>query len=76
LREESQPIPGESFVFTDFSGEPQCFLSEQQLVGELSQVGFAPDPAVPLLELNRPASNVLQVGRVPVIYQGAFRYAN
>lgn len=76
LREESQPIPGESFVFTDFSGEPQCFLSEQQLVGELAQVGFAPDPAVPLLELNRPTNTVLQVGRVPVIYQGAFRYVD
>lgn len=70
---ETQPVPGESFVFTQFSGEPQCFLTEGQLISELSSVGFVPDPAVPLRELNRPAPGALR-GRAPVIYEGAFRY--
>jgi SAM-dependent methyltransferase len=74
LRDDARPAPGESFVFTDFSGEPQCFLREEQLIEELAQVGFGPDPEVPIVELNRPASNVLHASRVPVIYQGAFRY--
>jgi SAM-dependent methyltransferase len=28
-------VLGESFVFTQFSGQPQCFLTEEQLVREL-----------------------------------------
>src|SRR6266516_2829657 len=41
---ETEPVAGEPFVFTQFSGEPQCFFTEAQLVAELSRVGFAPDP--------------------------------
>jgi SAM-dependent methyltransferase len=74
LPDDARPIDGESFVFTDFSGQPQCFLTEQQLIEILAHVGFAPDPAVPLVELNRPTRGAFRVGRVPVIYQGAFRY--
>jgi SAM-dependent methyltransferase len=70
---ETQPVPGESFVFTQFSGEPQCFLTESQLVSELSSVGFISHPAGALRELNRPAPGVLR-GGAPVIYEGAFRY--
>jgi len=71
---ETQPVPGESFVFTQFSGEPQCFLAEEQLVSELGSVAFVPDPAVPLRELNRPAPGSLRGGCAPVIYEGVFRY--
>jgi SAM-dependent methyltransferase len=69
------PISGERFVFTEFSGEPQCFLTADQLVEELSGAGFAPDPSVPLTEHNRPAPRALRMGGPPVIYEGAFRYA-
>ena len=48
LPEEAEPLPGESFVFTQFSGQPQCFLTEAQLVSELAICGFEPDPALPL----------------------------
>ena len=38
------PVAGEPFVFTEFSGEPQCFLTEAQLDAELRRVGFVRDP--------------------------------
>jgi len=74
LPAEVRPVPGESFVFTQFSGEPQCFLTAAQLVSELAAVGFAPDPTVPLTEYNRPAPGGLRARSVPVIYEAAFRY--
>lgn len=70
---ESKPVPGETFVFTEFSGQPQCFLSEDQLVAELRAAGFAPEPAVPLTEYNRRESGPFQAGGPPVICEAAFR---
>jgi SAM-dependent methyltransferase len=71
----AQPVAGETFVFTEFSGQPQCFLSAEQLVAELGAAGFAPDPAVPLTEYNRPAAGLLRSGAAPVILEAAFRLA-
>ena len=73
LPDEARPVPGESFVFTQFSGSPQCFLTKDQLVTELGRRGFASDPALPIRELNRPAPGAIR-GSGPVIYEGAFRY--
>jgi ubiquinone/menaquinone biosynthesis C-methylase UbiE len=73
LRDDARPIEGESFVFRDFSGEPQCFLTAEQLVGELSSAGFVPDAVVPLRELNRRQPHALPTTGVPVIHQGSFR---
>lgn len=70
----TEPVAGEPFVFTQFSGEPQCFLTETQLVAELGRVGFAPDPGVPLREYNRPDPRALSTGTTPVIYEGGFRH--
>lgn len=72
LPPDVEPLPGETFVFTEFAGEPQCFLTEAQLVEELAAVGFVPDAALPLKELNRPAGLVSASG--PVIYEGGFRF--
>jgi SAM-dependent methyltransferase len=69
------PVAGESFVFTQFSGGPQCFLTADQLLAELAAVGFALEPAVPLREYNRPAVPGLWRGGPPVIYEAAFRLA-
>ena len=69
----TEGVRGEPFVFTQFSGEPQCFLTDAQLIAELNGVGFAPDPAVPFREYNRPAVGALSGGRTPVIYEAAFR---
>lgn len=73
LPDEAAPVPGEAFAFTQFSGRPQCFLTERQLLDELAEAGFAPDAAVPLREHNRPAEAVVRVVSVPVLYEGAFR---
>lgn len=74
LPESAVPVAGEDFVFTDFAGEPQCFLTREQVIAELAAAGFHPDPAVPLTELNRPAAPVRAVGG-PVIWQAGFRKA-
>jgi SAM-dependent methyltransferase len=71
--EATRPVAGEPFVYTEFSGQPQCFLSEEQLVSELAAVGFSPDPAVPLTEYNRPRAGTRLSGP-PAIYEAAFRY--
>jgi hypothetical protein len=68
------PVPGEPFVFTEFSGEPQCFVTADQLLSELASAGFEPHPAVPRRELNRPECGELRCG-APVIYEAAFRRA-
>lgn len=66
------PVPGEPFVFTQFSGQPQCFLSDDQLIAELADGGFSPDPEVPLTEYNRPQTGP-RCGGAPVIYEATFR---
>jgi hypothetical protein len=70
---ETEPVPGESFVSTQFSGQPQCFLTEEQLVSELGAAGFAPEPAVPFTEYNRSELPRRGPGSPPVIYEAAFR---
>jgi 2-polyprenyl-6-hydroxyphenyl methylase/3-demethylubiquinone-9 3-methyltransferase len=72
LAPDAEPVPGESFVFTQFSGRPQCFLTEAQLVSEFAAAGLTPDPLVPITEYNRPARGALRTGG-PVIYEAAFR---
>jgi SAM-dependent methyltransferase len=72
---ETEPVAGEPFVFTQFSGLPQCFLTEAQLVSELGVAGFTLDPDVPITEYNRPRPGMLHGGTAPVIYEAAFRYA-
>jgi hypothetical protein len=74
LSEDARPVPGETFVFTQFSGQPQCFLTEAELLEELADAGFAPDPAVPLTEHNLPRPGSLRAGGPPVIYEAAFRF--
>jgi len=73
LSPDDVPVPGEPFVFTQFSGQPQCFLTQEQLIAELADAGFSLDPAVPFSEYNKPRPGALQAGKVPVIYEAAFR---
>ncbi len=74
LPPDAEPYRGEPFVFTQFSGRPQCFLSEAQLIEELSAVGFDHEPNVPLRELNGARARTLG-GGPPVILEGVFRRA-
>lgn len=73
LPPEDEPVPGETFVFTQFAGEPQCFLTEEELLDELLRAGFEKDPPGPLTEYNRPVPGRTLTRGGPVIYEGTFR---
>jgi ubiquinone/menaquinone biosynthesis C-methylase UbiE len=75
LPDTATPVSGESFVFTQFSGQPQCFLTAEQLLTEMAAAGFLLDPSVPLKELNRP-NGPLHTTATPVIYEGLLRRAS
>jgi len=74
LAERARPVAGETFVYTPSSGQPQVFLTAEQLVLELGAAGFVPDPAVPLTEHNVPPPGSLRTTGGPVIYEAAFRF--
>ena len=71
---DAHAVDGEPFVFTQFAGVPQCFLTDHQLLEEMAQVGFAPDPSVPLTEYNRQPGTAASIAGPPVIYEAAFRF--
>lgn len=66
------PVAGETFVFTQFNGEPQCFLTEAEIINELASVGFVREGAQPLTEYNRPATPQVTTQGPPVLYEGTF----
>jgi ubiquinone/menaquinone biosynthesis C-methylase UbiE len=73
LPDDERPDEGEAFVYSSWNGEPQCFLTEAQLIEELDRAGFVRDTPGPLAEYNRPAPGVVRVGGgPPVIYEGTF----
>jgi len=72
LPPEARPVENETFVFTQFSGRPQVFLTADELVAELDAAGFDPDVSVPITEYNRRLPGMLPSGG-PVIYEAAFR---
>lgn len=73
LAPDEQPDPGEVFVFSSWNGEPQCFLTEDQLLEEMSRAGFYRDSAEPLTEHNLPQRHTVHLAsRPPVIYEGTF----
>ncbi len=73
LAASATPVPGQQFVFTQFSGAPQVFLTQDQLESELRHAGFDPDPDLPVSELNLPPPGQLRFGGAAVIFQGGFR---
>lgn len=73
LPSDAASVPGEPFVFTQFSGQPQCFLTASELLVELRGAGFSADEHMPLRELNN-AQGLRQVASGPVIYEGSFRF--
>jgi SAM-dependent methyltransferase len=72
LPPDATPDAGETFVFSSWNGEPQCFLAEDEIIDELGRAGFVRDSAGPLTEYNRPAPGELRAGGRPVIYEGTF----
>jgi SAM-dependent methyltransferase len=69
---DAAPDPGEALVFSSWNGEPQCFLSEDDIVRELGEVGFERESAGPLTEYNARRPGALGFAGPPVIYEGTF----
>lgn len=72
LPADARPDPGETFVFSSWNGEPQCFMTGAEILQELERVGFVRDQDGPLTEYNLPRSGELRAGGPPVIYEGTF----
>lgn len=68
------PVEHEPFTFTQFSGNPQCFLTRQQLIDEMAAVAFTLDDTIPFVEHNRPPGGATQIVSTPVILEAAFRF--
>ena len=69
---DAQPVAGERFVFTEFSGSPQIFMTAEQLIDELGREGFQPDPDLPIREHNLPPPGQPRISGPPVIYEAGF----
>ncbi|MFN7983833.1 MAG: class I SAM-dependent methyltransferase [Vicinamibacterales bacterium] len=74
LPEDATPEAEQTFIYRQFSGQPQCFLTESQLFSEMQAAGFERDAAVPFVEHNRPNCAALRTAGTPVIYEAAFRF--
>ena len=74
LSPDATPADGQRFVFTQFSGEPQVFLTRDHLLTAMRAVGFIPDPEFAMRELNIPPAGQLRIGGAPVILEAGFRF--
>jgi SAM-dependent methyltransferase len=74
LPPDAPSVPGEPFIYTQFSGQPQCFLTREQLTDALAGAGFVPDDAVAFTEHNLPPAKAVHAVRPPVIFEAAFRH--
>jgi SAM-dependent methyltransferase len=73
LPPDAPPDAGESFVYSSWSGEPHCFLTETEVVTLLAAAGFERDTPGPLSEYNAPGPGEARMaGGPPVIYEGTF----
>lgn len=72
LPEHARPEPGQTIVFTQFSGEPQCFVTWPDLVERLAGAGFVSDPRWPGREINAPAGRLH--AHAPILLEGGFRF--
>lgn len=74
LPDDAEPVDGQPFVYSHFSGNPQCFLTDDELIREVARVGFVPEPSVPVMEYNRRPGAARAIAGPPVIYEAAFRF--
>lgn len=75
LPPDLEPVSGEPYAYTEFSGQPQTFLTKAQLVDELGAAGFRLDDAIPFEEHNTPPAGTVHALRTPVLLEAAFRFA-
>ena len=71
LSQDAKPVDGQTVIFDQFAGEPQCFLTEAQVLSELALAGFRRDGDEPLTAYNRPSETQLRSAG-PVIWEGTF----
>lgn len=76
LPPDLQPVEGEPYAYSEFSGQPQTFLTREQLVAELGPAGFVLDDGVPFVEHNEPPPGKVHELRTPVLLEAAFRRAS
>jgi ubiquinone/menaquinone biosynthesis C-methylase UbiE len=69
-----EPVAGEPYAYTEFSGQPQTFLTREQLVEELAAAGFMLDDTIPFEEHNTPPAGAVHALRTPVLLEAAFRF--
>lgn len=74
LPPELAPVTGEPYAYTEFSGQPQTFLTREQLIEELGRAGFVLDDTIPFEEHNSPPEGTVHVLRTPVLLEAAFRF--
>lgn len=72
LPADVRPDAGETFAYSCWNGEPQCFLTERQIVTELSGAGWTRGSPEPLTAYNRRDAASVPVSGPPVIYEGTF----
>jgi SAM-dependent methyltransferase len=72
LPPDARPDAGETFVFSSWNGEPQCFLAESEIADELGRAGFVRDRAGPMTEYTRRPPAARGSGGPPVIYECTF----
>ncbi len=72
LPRQATPVPSESYVFTQFNGDPCVFLTEPELVDELARAGWQREGTGPLTEYNRPGPLSTGVAPRPALYEGTF----
>ena len=73
LPPSASPVPGQRLTFTQFGGEPQVFVTEEELIAELAAAGFARDPAGPLARHNTRGALTVAAQGPPEIWEGTFR---
>ena len=76
LPDAATPDAGQRYIYRQFADRPQCFLTEAELLAEMSAVGFERDAGVPLVEHNLPQSGALRTSGTPVIFEAAFTFEN
>lgn len=74
LPPDAQPVSDETIVFTQFSGQPQCFVTREQLTDMLGEAGFVLDETLPFTEHNRRSGGTVTHARTPVLFEAAFRF--
>ena len=72
LPPDAVPDPGETFVYSSWNGEPQCFLTEEQLLDELGRAGFRRATPGPLAEYGVPLPGMHRKGGAPATFEGTF----